>query len=590
MEGAGLAAYIVDGVDPHQSEYPPERWRTRRWVSGFGGSAGTVVVATSEAGLWTDSRYHLEAEKALAGSGIDLFKVGQMGTPTMDEWLVERLHPGSAVGLPEETASLSRVEELSAKLEGRGLSVRTVKDLVARIWTARPAPADSAPWILDTETAGESRENRLKRLGAWLERQRLDGIVIATLDDIAWLLNLRGNDVPCNPVNEAFFVMHHGTPRLFARFGQAPATVVTKLRQAGVSIEPYEAFEDAVGSLPASFRVAGDFSLLPCSVQTHLSASLCRKTQPTRLWKAAKNDTEIGGMAEAAIRDGVALTRFFYWLDETLSAGTTVTEADCRDALLRIKSTDPDYLQESFEAICAAGANGAIVHYRLDPENAGTLTPGSLFLLDQGSHYRFGTTDYTRTVAIGSPTALQLADATEVLRAHVALATACFPHGTAGEQLDSVARDVLWRSRRSYGHGTGHGVGFVLNVHEGPCRIAAKCSNVPLQPGMVLSNEPGVYRPGRYGIRFENLMVVVDAAAAEKESSQPADQAPDPLPFLAFRTIGIAPIDRKLVDASRLTAPEVAWINTYLEAVWDVLGPRLDGAEKTWLEQRCRPV
>jgi Xaa-Pro aminopeptidase len=565
MAKEGLSAYVVEEVDPHQSEYPPASWRRRSWVSGFTGSAGTVVVTDDAAALWTDSRYYLEAEEALEGTGIVLHRDGEVDTPTMEEWLVDRLPAGASVGLPEETTSIARLQSLRESLESHEIIVRGLPDILLPLWKERPEERPSDIWSVSPEVTGEESRHRLGRLRQWLADRRLDGIAIATLDDIAWLLNIRGWDVPYNPVVVAFLLVEPEDAILFVRTEDAG------VQGAGVRVEQYDRFYDVIRQLPESYRLAGDPELLPHQVEKLFPGRFRRESQPTRQWKSVKTRQEVEGMAECAIRDGVALARFFQWLEDAMENGKMITEGDCRDALVEFKSRDPDYLGESFEAISAVGPHGAVIHYRVTAESNATLRNGELYLLDQGSHYRFGTTDATRVETLGKPDRLQREDYTEVLRAHIALATVRFPRGTRGEQLDTVARDVLWRRGRNYGHGTGHGVGFLLNVHEGPCRIAPKCSNVALLPGMVLSNEPGVYRPGLHGIRFENLLAVVEE---EAES------------FLAFRTLGIAPVDPRLIDSTLLSPGEKAWIEEYQSTVVETLGPRLDATTRSWLERR----
>lgn len=575
MADENLSAYVIEEVDPHQSEYPPASWRRRSWISGFTGSAGTVVVTAEKAALWTDSRYYLEAEEALEGTAIVLQRDGEEGTPTVEEWLVDQLSPGASVGLPEETTSIARLQGLRESLESHEIDVRGLPDILLPLWEQRPQSPPSDIWSVSPEITGEDHLHRLGRLRQWLLERRLDGIAIASLDDIAWLLNIRGWDVPYNPVVLAFLLVERENAVLFVRSKNG-----TELQRDGVRLEEYDRFYDVVRGLPESYRLAGDPELLPYRIEKLFSGRFRREPQPTRRWKAVKTPQEIEGMAESAIRDGVALARFFRWLEEAVDAGKMITEGDCRDALIELKAKDPDYLGESFEAISAAGPHGAVIHYRVTAESNAALRTGELYLLDQGSHYRFGTTDATRVEALGRPDRLQREDYTEVLRAHIALATVRFPGGTRGEQLDTVARDVLWRRGRNYGHGTGHGIGFLLNVHEGPCRIAPKCSNVALLPGMVLSNEPGVYRPGVHGIRFENLVTVVE----EDPGSPPGDFGP----FFAFRTLGLAPIDPRLIDQSLLAREEKTWIEEYQTAVLEALGPRLDAGTRSWLERRSR--
>jgi Xaa-Pro aminopeptidase len=583
MKQEGLAAYLVDEVDPHQSEYPPAYWRRRSWISGFTGSAGTVVVTDKKAGLWTDSRYFLEAEETLKGTGIELFREGISTTPSIEEWLVHELPAGSVLGLPEEVTSIKRLSSLADKLRSHDISVTALEDIVLPLWDDRPRATPSEIWEISPDITGETRTERLARLSRWLSDRGLDGLAIASLDDIAWLLNVRGWDVPYNPVVVAFLLVERQKVRLFADLqAEQPREGVRRaLGDAGVETHSYDSFYSALAELPKDYKLAGDPELLPARLSSRFSGTLRRESQPTRRWKAVKTPEEIEGMAEGAIRDGVALAKLFHWLEVSLDEGKHLTEQDCRDALVDFKAQDPDYLAESFEAISAGGSHGAIIHYRVSPGSNASLIPGDLYLLDQGSHYRFATTDATRVEALVHPEAAQQEDYTEVLRAHIALATVRFPRGTRGGQLDTIARDVLWRSSRNYGHGTGHGVGFLLNVHEGPCRIAPKCGDVPLEPGMVLSNEPGLYRPGRYGIRFENLVTVV-----EEESSGRKDD--DFGPFMAFRTLGMAPLDPRLVDVHRLSPAEQAWIREYQSRVLNLIGPRLDSQARSWLEARSK--
>lgn len=576
LDERGLNAYVVPSSDPHISEYPPAHWTGRAWISGFDGSAGTVVVTRDRAGLWTDSRYFIAAEQALSGTPIELFREGTAGVPSLSAWLAAELGPGDTVGFDASVFSVSSERELASAL-GAEITLEPGDDLLDGVWTDRPALPTDTIFEHDLRFAGSSRGEKLGMLRKRMEELGATDHVVATLDDIAWLLNLRGSDVPYNPVFLAYLSVSPEEVTLFVDSRKLDAGLQRALEDDGVVIAPYETVWGAVASVADGRRIL----ISPEQINVKLERAIpsqCERIEslnPSSVMKAKKNANELGCLDEVMVRDGVAMVEFLNWLDAALRAGEQVDELRAEHRLREFRARGERFVSESFRTISGYRGHGAIVHYSASEESASVLEQVGIYLLDSGAQYSDGTTDITRTVALGTPTEEQRREFTLVLKAHIALAISRFPSGTTGVALDAIARNWLWREGMNYGHGTGHGVGFFLNVHEGPHRVATKRSDVPLEPGMLVSNEPGLYRADRYGIRIENLVVVEEDVQNEFGS------------FLRFRTLTLCPIDRSLVDVRLLLPYELDWLNHYHREVRDRLRGRLSGPAATWLDSAC---
>ncbi len=561
----GLAAWIVPSGDPHASEYVPDRYQGRRWISGFDGSAGTAVVTRDAAALWTDSRYWIAAGKALKGSPFELQKQGQAGVPTVDEWLARTLRPGDRVGLCDASVSLSRFRFLERALHDSGLKLKGGDDLLDVLWTDRPALPAAPFWILEDRWAGESRASKLKRVREAAPEHHL----VADLSEVAWLLNIRGNDVPTSPIGAAYVLVGPKDAVLFAEPAKVPDDVRRALARDGVRVKPYGAVAAALHALRTPVRLDPD-------IVSGRLARACRKgvevSSPVTKLKAVKNPVEVRGFRDALQRDGVALVKFFAWLDGALQR-ERVTEASASERLHAFRTEQPRFLHDSFEAIVAYQGNAALPHYRPGAEDV-VLKPRGVLLVDSGGTYRDGTTDTTRVHALGPVADVVRRRFTLVLKGVISLTRARFPKGTSGIQLDAFARRALWDVGLDFGHGTGHGVGHCLNVHEGPNGFRTRGPQVPMEPGMITTIEPGFYEAGKYGIRIENIVLGVEGADG----------------FLGFDTLTLAPICPDLLAPSLLTPDEAAWLDAYHRRVYRALAPDLDPAGRRWLARQTRAV
>ncbi len=573
-----LDAYVIPSTDPHQSEYPAPRWAAREWLSDFTGSAGTLVVTLHDALLWTDSRYFLQAETELDGSGIRLMKLKTPHTPEYADWLADHLLNGQTVGVDGRVFSARAARRLKKQLAKEKIDLDTRSDLVQAIWPDRPGLPNRPISRHLTEFSGEKWEDRLSQLTDWMTEQRLDYFLVSALDELAWLLNLRGTDIDFNPLMVGYLVAgRRGDHALFAE--QREALGVYDELIPAPRRHPYSAIHSYLRELNAG---NADIGFDPSTTSVYLATAAggvedCGVDSPIPLWKATKNDTALEHLREVMRHDGVALLRLRRWLDTQLDKG--VREDEIATKLAEFRSAYPHYVSESFPAIVGYRGNGAIVHYRAKEETAATVRGEGILLLDSGGQYRNGTTDITRTFALGEPTAEQRRHFTLVLQGHIDLAMARFPRGTSGVQLDVLARRPLWQEELNYGHGTGHGVGFFLNVHEGPAGISPNPKSPSAQhallPGMVLSNEPGYYREGAYGIRTENLVVVRES---ETEG------------WCHFETVTLFPIDRRLIEVEMLARPQVQWLNEYHERVREKLVDLLEPEEVDWLEEVCESL
>jgi Xaa-Pro aminopeptidase len=580
MQDRQLAAYIIPSGDPHQSEYVAAHWKSRQWISGFTGSAGTVVITHDHAGLWTDSRYFIQAEEQLKGSPVELHKLGIPHTPEHLEWLQDNLPAGSKVGLDGRLFSVGQVRKMAKHFYDKKIGLDTHCDLVGQIWRDRPPLPQTPVFEHDIIFAGVSRSEKIQ-----IVREKMTPAgyyFLSTLDDIAWLFNLRGQDVECNPVFYAYALIGKDVVWLFIETAKVPEELKATLNQDGIIVKPYQEIEDFLKKLSREHPVLVD----PGSTSNQVFSSVLKESvkETENLiapLKAIKNPTEIAHFKNVMVRDGVALVRMFRWLEETLEK-RAVPETEVAEKLIECRREQGHYVGESFDAIVGYNGNGAIVHYRPEHGSCANITPEGILLVDSGGQYFDGTTDITRTIALGKPTKEQKTDFTLVLKGHIALNRVRFPKGTTGVQLDTLARMFLWQRHLNYGHGTGHGVGFFLNVHEPPQGFSPAVNtpraNIAFEPGMLTSNEPGLYKAGKYGIRTENLILCVE------------DGENDFGNFYRFENITLFPIDLRLIKKSMLSKREKRWLNNYHKEVFEKLSPHLNEEETEWLAEKCEQI
>lgn len=583
LRSAGHDACLIPNTDPHQSEYIAPHWQFLAWLSGFSGSAAHLVVSESFAGLWTDSRYFLQAEQQLAGSGIELMRLKVPHRPEYVDWLAAQLPEGGSLALDGSLFSVQRFRSLEQRLALRGIRIADAGDLARPLWPDRPA-APAAPLFLHRVLPHAARRRqKLDRIRQQMSEQEVDYHLITSPDDLAWLLELRGADLPFNPLFLAYGLLSQAGAQLFVAPEKVPADVRAALEADDVQLAAYESVEQALGALPLGSSLL--FDPARCNLRLLGAAApglrLLEGPQISSALKAVKDEAEIACLREALLRDGIAWVRLLRWLLE--EAPHPLAESAIAARFDAIRAGLPRYWGPSFPSIVGYGPNGAIVHYRPEPGRDAQTRPEGLLLIDAGAQYEDGTTDLTRTLALGPVENAHRADYTRVLRGHVALARAVFPAGTCGYQLDPLARQPLWAAGKNYGHGTGHGVGFFLSVHEGPPGISAAAlgpSTAAFEPGMIVTNEPGLYISGQYGIRIENLLLCVPAPNL---SGGPGD-------YLAFETLSLAPFDRHLIVAEMLEPGEREWIDRYHQRVLEQLGPALEPAERAWLEAATRPL
>ena len=584
FESHEIGAYVVPTSDAHQNEYVPTCWQRRAWISGFTGSAGTAAITAAKAGLWTDSRYYLQAEKELDSEVYTLFRAQLPDVPTLDEWLCSELGEGGRVGYDPQTLSVEAIERLRSKLGGRGLTLVAIEsNLVDAILPAPLALPHELAFSLPSEIAGETVTEKLTRVREKMAKSDAHALVVTTLDAIAWLFNVRGTDIPYNPVVVSYALVTANGAEWFVDERKVSSDV-RALLDPTVAIRPYQSFGNALTALAqAKTRTWIDPAAASDWVLQKLGeAPLVRGLSPIAKLKAVKSIVELAGMRQAHVRDGVAMVRFLRWLAEAVPAGG-ITEASAADKLDSLRAECPRFRGPSFETISAYGPHAAIPHYRFTEESSLPLEPRGLYLVDSGGQYLDGTTDITRTVALGPVDGEARDRFTRVLRGHIELSRLSFPRGSGGHQLELAARLPLWDAGLDYGHGTGHGVGFFLNVHEGPFSISPRSTDVSLEPGMVSSNEPGYYEAGVYGIRIENLVEVV-----RDETRSNADQGRE---FFRFEPLTVCPIDRSLVDTAQMSAAQIAWFDAYHTRVRDTLTPLLgDPADRDWLAAATAPV
>lgn len=580
MAAAEIDAAIIYHTDPHQSEYIAPHWQVRRWLSGFTGSAGTLVITPDEALLWTDSRYFLQADRQLEGTGITLMKDGLTSTPSIEDYLISRLPSGSTVGVDGMLLSVQADKGLRETLGAHGINVDTTFAPIDRIWDDRPALPAGKAFIHDTKYAGEPASDKIARVLSDAVAQGGNATFISALDEIAWVLNIRSKDVPCNPVATSFLYLSGDGSTLFIDENKVDDTMRAYLKENGVTILPYSTDEVTrfLQWLPGDAKVVVNASCTATSLLPALGDKAILGKSLIALPKGIKNQVQIDGTRSAMERDGAALVGAFMEIERRLADGTKTTEMDVAEILTRHRSKQPLYFDDSFDTIAGYADHGAIVHYSATPDTDYTLQPTNLLLIDSGAQYLDGTTDITRTIALGTPTPQQRHDFTLVMKGHIALGSAIFPADTRGAQLDALARQFLWREGLSYLHGTGHGVGHFLNVHEGPQNIRLNENPAILHPGMITSNEPGLYRAGEYGIRCENLVLTVPAFTTEFGD------------FNRFETLTLFPFDRALFDTAIMSPAEIDWVDRYHADVLRRLSPLLDDDARAWLTARTAPL
>lgn len=569
----GIQAFIIPSTDPHLSEYVAPHWKSREWISGFTGSAGTIVVTASQAGLWTDSRYFLQADRQLEGTEIKLYKEMLPETPSITSFLSDQLSAGNVVGIDGKMFSAEDVVRMQAELKKKQIEIKSITDPMNKLWHDRPPMPEAPAFIYETKYAGKSSTEKIAIIRKELKKNGAQTLLLTALDEIAWTLNLRGSDVHCNPVVVSYLLIEENDIHYFICSQKITSEVAKYLKDIGVNLHEYEEVETYLKQIKARSLL-----LNPGKTNYAVYSAInpdCRiinAFSPVALLKAIRNEQEIAGIHAAMQRDGVALVKFLKWLEASVPGGKE-TEMSVDKKLHAFRAEQAMYIGESFDTIAGYKEHGAIVHYEATPETDATLKSEGFLLLDSGAQYLDGTTDITRTIALGELTEEEKTDYTLILKGHIALAMAKFPVGTRGAQLDVLARMPIWQRRMNFLHGTGHGVGHFLNVHEGPQSIRMNENPVTLQLNMLTSNEPGVYKAGSHGVRTENLMLVVPAGEGMFGD------------YLMFVTVTLCPICKKGIIKEMLTAEEVHWLDEYHQTVYEKLAPSLNHEEQAWLKE-----
>ena len=581
MRREHLAAFIFPSTDPHQSEYVADHWKGREWICGFNGSAGTAVVTMTSAALWTDSRYFLAAEEQLKGTEFQLMKLKMDGTPTIAEWIGKESAEFTEVGIDGWCSSASEVKTLITDLRQQGgLTVRTNLDPLAQIWRDRPAIPENPLQIYPLDFAGEAAHDKIARIRKALRGQHADGMLMSALDDIAWTLNLRGSDVHCNPVFVSYLLISTKDATLYINKVKLSPEVEAYLKTEGVGVAPYEDVKQGLKDY-FEYNILLDPDEVNYMFYKTVTREIVEGESPVKRMKTVKNEREIAGFRSAMLKDGIAMVMFLKWLDEwkeNRSAAETQSEISVSEKLEALRAEQPLYRGLSFDTIAGYQAHGAIVHYEATPESDAALKPEGLLLLDSGAQYLDGTTDITRTIALGPLTEEQKRVYTLVLKGHIQIELCKFPSGTSGTQLDVLARQALWREGLNYLHGTGHGVGTYLNVHEGPHQIRMEWKPAPLVAGMTVTDEPGIYLVGKFGVRIENTLLVTPYMETAFGR------------FLQFESLTLCPIDQTPILVEMMTREEVEWLNGYHQNVYEKLSPYLSEDEKNWLFEACKPL
>ena len=577
MRREHLAAFIFPSTDPHQGEYIPDHWKGREFISGFNGSAGTAVVTLTSAALWTDSRYFIAAEEQLKGTEFQLMKLKIEGTPTIAEWLGKECEAGAEVGVDGMVNSTNSVKELIGDLRHQGgITLRTNLDPLAQIWTERPDIPLNPVEIFPLEYAGEATHDKLSRIRRALRQQHADGMLMSALDDIAWTLNLRGSDVHCNPVFVSYLLISSTTTTLYVDQRKLTPEVLAYLKAENITVDDYENVGKGLKDY-FEYNILLDPDEVNYSLYKKVSREIIEAESPVKRMKTVKNKTEIAGFHRAMIKDGIALVKFLKWLKPAVEAGGQ-TEISIDKKLTSLRAEQPLYRDISFDTIAGYQAHGAIVHYEATPETDIPLKPEGLLLLDSGAQYLDGTTDITRTIALGPITDEQKKIYTLVLKGHIQIELCKFPSGSSGTQIDILARKDMWREGLNYLHGTGHGVGTYLNVHEGPHQFRMEWKPAPLIAGMTITDEPGIYLAGKFGVRTENTLLIVPYMETEFGK------------FLQFESLTLCPIDKTPIIIEMLTPEERQWLDDYHQMVYERLSPHLIPDEQAWLKEATTPL
>ena len=580
MRREHLGAFVFPSTDPHSGEYVPDYWKGREWITGFDGSAGTAVVTMNSAAMWTDSRYFIAAAEQLAGTEFELMKLRMPGTPTIAEWLAGELRESSIteVALDGMVNTYNEVNSLKTELRKvGGLTLRTNFDPLKEIWKDRPEIPVDAVKIQPLELAGEETINKLVRIRRALRALHADGTLLSTLDDIAWTLNLRGTDVRCNPVFVAYLLISDTKTTLYINKVKLTHEVSAYLSAQGITVDDYENVSKGLKNY-AEYNILLDPDTTNYTLARQVSCpEVLFETSPVPALKAVKNEAEIRGFHSAMLKDGIAMVKFLMWLRPAVEAGGQ-TEMSLNERLTALRAEQPLFRGVSFDSIVGYEAHGAIVHYEATPATDAPIKPCGLVLIDSGAQYEDGTTDITRTIALGEITPEQRHVYTLVLKGHIQLSMCKFPEGTTGTQLDIMARQAMWREGYNYFHGTGHGVGAYLNVHEGPQQIRMEWRSAPFREGMTITDEPGLYLEGQFGVRIENTLLTIPYRSTEFGV------------FLQFIPLTLCPIDTAPIDVTLLTDEELSWLNAYHDTVCATLAPHLDAAEKVWLEAATKPI
>ena len=578
MRREHLSAFIFPSSDPHNSEYVPPRWEGRKWISGFDGSAGTAVVTLHSAALWTDSRYFLAAEEQLAGTEFQLMRERMEGTPGIAEWIAAELSDADSteIGVDGMCMTYADVSDLKTELKHNGgITVRTNLDILDRVWTDRPSVPLNPVRIQPLEYAGESCRDKLGRIRSSLLRRGAGGMLMTQLDDIAWTLNLRGTDVHCTPVFVAWLIVAEEVAVLYIKDEKLSPEVIDYLHTEGVAVDDYDNIIDALNSYDGYTLLIDPATTNYTLSQLRGNFNLVSAPSPVPEMKAVKNEVECNGFRKAMLRDGVAMVKFLKWLEEAVPRGGE-TELSVSAKLRQLRAEQPLFMDESFDTIAGYEEHGAIVHYEPSPESDVALRPEGFLLLDSGAQYLDGTTDITRTIQLGAVTDLHRRVYTLVLKGHLSLQNLCFPRGAAGTQLDAVARVAMWRDGMNFMHGTGHGVGSYLSVHEGPHQIRQEYRPAPMLEGMTVTDEPGLYLAGKFGVRIENTLLTVPYLTTEFGR------------FLRFEPLTLCPIDTRPIVVDMLSAEELAVLNAYHQMVYERLSPMLDAEHRAWLAAKTR--
>jgi len=579
MADRNIAALVVPSGDPHQSEYMADHFQARQWLTMFTGSAGMAVVTKTAAILWTDFRYWIQAASQIKGSAFELFKQGEPDVPDFEEWLVQTLSKGDVIALDGNVVSATNVKKYTQVFNGKGMVLATDVDIISESWTDRPPMPASRAWAFSDAYAGKSRIEKLDRIRKIMAKIGANAHLMTTLDDIAWTFNLRGEDVHNTPVNMAFALITLDLAILFINPSKLDPDLSSQLAQDKIEQRPYTCVKEALGSLGDETRICLDPDAVGYSLYQALDprAKIVKRVNPATDLKAVKNEIEIGHMRQTAIKDGIAMVNFLYWL-ENRTDESSISEMSVADILFEFRRAQPDFKNNSFDPIMAYQDHSAMCHYKASPQSDRVLKKEGMFLTDSGGNYLTGTTDITRTLHLGVPTPPEIHDYTLVLKGHICVATAFFPKGTRGFQIDTLARQFLWKEGMNFGHGTGHGVGFFLGVHEGPARISPSPIDVELKKGMLLTNEPGLYREGQYGIRLENMILVDEAHKTEFGQ------------FMKFENMTLCHFETCLVDRKLLSDFEIDYLNGYHKQVYETLSPRLDPAVAAWLKKKTDPI